>query len=433
MSSASKMVDYETGLSLLPKLLAGGQLQVAAQWADRLCSHRPDDARAHTQAGLVRHRQGHYLEAKPCLQRAAVLRPATAEIWGNLGNNARRSADFPGGLRHHRRAALCDPEVPGIRYALGVSLLSVGDVAAGFREFEHRHSRSERLAELASSGVPVWDRRLEPGLRLLVATEQGAGDAVQFLRFVRPLAERGLVVTVACPATMERLVRGVPGVAATTSHRPVDRGADFDGLELLMSLPAALGIGSAGIVAADRYIEPPGAPWTVPASDLLRVGLCWNGSPVHPRNEPRRIPFDVLRAVLSVPGVAFYSLQVGAGRAAARGHPGISDLTSHINDFADTAAMVDQMDLVITIDTSIAHIAGALGKPTWVMLPRVADWRWGENSSDTPWYRSARLFRQSQAGGWDDVVGRVVEALSALLESPGLQRTLPRTMTGMQS
>lgn len=422
MSAAPKEIDYEHGLRLVKRLAASGKLPLALRWADHLCRHRPEDSRAHNQAGLVRQRVSRPSEAVQHFCKALLLQPEAGEVWANLGTACRHAAEFAAASRARHRALLCCPDLPGTRLARALDLLAAGNYRAGFVEYEHRPDRAAILARYAARGLTIWDGRDPAGLRLIVATEQGAGDVVQFLRFVKPLAELGAEVTVACPTPLQRIVRSVPGVAATITRLPTAGSTEWDGVELLMSLPARLGTDLDSLPAPRRYIEPPASSFLVANDDALRVGLCWTGSTLTPLNHQRRIPFADLEPVLAIPGVAFYGLQVLVGRAEMWGSNHLTDLAPHIEDFADTAAMIDQMDLIVTVDTSVAHIAGALGRPVWTLLARVADWRWGYDGETTPWYPSMRLFRQSRAGDWSDVVARVASDLSRLAAGTGSRR-----------
>ena len=411
VTTAPKQVTYEDGLRLVQTLVGDGRLPMAVRWADRLCRHRPDDARAHNQAGLVRQRLGRPDAAVLRFRRAVLLQPDAAELWVNLGNALRHVAAFDEALLSRFRGVLCRPDESDMRLSYALGLLAAGDYRRGFAEYEHRENRSKGLARYAEAGWPLWDGRIRPGGRILLATEQGAGDAVQFVRFVRPLAERGMEVVIACPPGLQRLLRSAPGVAAVTGPDPSGSPAAFGGVDMLLSLPARLGLEDDVLRLAGRYIEPPEPAFRVPAVEGLRVGLCWTGNVATPLNEMRRIVFGELARLLDTPGAVFYGLQVAAGSGASAGEPRLLDLSPHIEDFADTAAMIDQMDLVITVDTSVAHMAGALGKPVWTLLARVADWRWGHDGETSAWYPSMRLFRQSRAGDWSDVVARVADEL----------------------
>lgn len=419
MSAARKEIDYEDGLRLVRRLVAAGRIAVAVRWADELCRHRPEDPRAHNQAGLVRQRQDEPQQAVTHFRRAVLLQPEAGEVWANLGRSFRLSAALEQAFRCRRRAVLCQPEMPEMRLAYGLDLLTVGEYRAGFAEYEHRPDRKAGLARYAAVGLSAWDGRIRPNGRLIVVTEQGAGDVVQFLRFVEPLAERGMRVTVACPPSLERVVRSAPGVEATAPLWPSGPLPGYDGVEMLLSLPNRLDIDLDSLPAPARYIGPPEGGYRLEPDTRLRVGLCWTGSTFTPLNPMRRIPFEELARVLDIPGVAFYGLQVLIGRREIEGEGRLIDLAPHIEDFGDTAAMVDQMDLVITVDTSIAHIAGALGKPVWTLLARVADWRWGRDRETTPWYPTMRLFRQDRQGDWAGVVDRVASALRQTVEAHG--------------
>jgi len=416
VTSGPTEVTYEDGLRLVQTLVGDGRLPMAVRWADRLCRHRPDDSRAHNQAGLVRQRQGRPDRAVAHFRRAALLRPDAGELWVNLGNAQRHAAAFDDALLSRRRGVLCRPDAPEMRLSYALGLLAAGDYRRGFAEYEHRENRANGLAPYVATGWPVWDGEIRTGGRILLATEQGAGDVVQFIRFVRPLAERGMEVVVACPAGLHRLVGSAPGVAAVIEPEPSGGPAGFDGVEMLMSLPARLSLGNEPLPWPGRYIAPPGPAYRVPDDGGLRVGLCWTGSTVTPLNAMRRVPFAELARLLDTPGVVFYGLQVAVDTRVIAGEPRLSDLSPHIDDFADTAAMVDQMDLIVTVDTSVAHIAGALGKPVWTLLARVADWRWGHDGETSAWYPSMRLFRQLRPGDWHAVVDQVAAELHRKVE-----------------
>lgn len=418
MSAARREIDYEHGLRLVRRLIDQDRLGLAARWADQLWQHRPDDPRAHNQAGLVRQQQDRPEAAITHFRRALLLRPGAGELWANLGRSLRHATAFDRALQCRRFAVVCQPDAPDMRLGLAFDQLAAGDYRAGFAGYEHRPDRQRGLARYAAGGLAAWDGRIRPGGKLLVATEQGAGDVVQFLRFVAPLAEQGMAVTVACPASLERVVRSAPGVSATVALPSPELPADLDAVEMLLSLPARLGIDRETLPARVPYIRAPGTAHRLPGGSSLRVGLCWTGSTFTPLNKMRRIPFAELGRVLDIPGIAFHSLQVLIGKRETEGEDRLIDLDPLIEDFGDTAAMIDQMDLVITVDTSVAHLAGALGKPVWTLLARVADWRWAHDGDTTPWYPTMRLYRQTRAGDWAGVVDRVWDDLKRLAEDP---------------
>lgn len=427
MTSEPGEIDYEDGLQLVPRLIVKGQMSNAVRWADELCRHRPDDPRPHNQAGLVRQRLSNPSAAAVHFCRALMLQPDAGEVWANLGTARRHAAEFDAAFVCRQRAVRCRPGLPDARSALGLSLLASGDYREGFAEYEHRPERRIALKGYGTLGLRAWDGRYTDRVRrLLLVTEQGAGDTVQFLRFIRPLADQGLEVTVACPENLERLVRTASGVASTAPLWPTGSLAGYDGVEMLMSLPARLGVDRDTLPAPTRYLTP-AEPRHRPADNgVFRVGLCWTGRSEHSLNALRQTSFEELIPLLAIPQIEFFSLQVSDDRRAVPSDRRVSDLAPYIDDFADTAAMVDQMDLVITVDTSVAHIAGALGVPVWTMLAQVADWRWGYDSEWTPWYRSMRLFRQTQAGVWNDVIDRIASELrEAVVSWPGHSRWRP--------
>ncbi|EDP63525.1 TPR repeat protein [alpha proteobacterium BAL199] len=412
MTSEPSEIDYEDGLQLVPRLVAKGQMSNAVRWVDELCRHRPDDARPHNQAGLVRQRLNNPGEAVVHFCRALVLEPDAGEVWANLGTARRHVAEFEAAFICRLRSVRCRPELLDARSALGLSLLAAGDYREGFAEYEHRPERRITLKSYAALGLRAWDGKYtDRARRLLVVTEQGAGDTVQFLRFVPLLVDRGVEVVVACHENLERLVRSASGVATTVPLCPTEPPVGFDGVEMLMSLPTRLDIDRESLPAPTRYLTPAEPQHRLPDNGVLRVGLCWTGRPEHSLNALRQISFDELAPLLAIPQLEFYSLQVSNDEQTVLNDGRVTDLAPYIDDFADTAAMIDQMDLIITVDTSVAHIAGALGVPVWTLLAQVADWRWGYDSESTPWYRTMRLFRQTSSGDWRDVVDRIASEL----------------------
>lgn len=305
-----------------------------------------------------------------------------------------------------------------------MSLLRRGDFAPGWQNYEYRLRTRE--ARPRKFDRPRWQGEDLNGRRILLHVEQGFGDMVQFLRYVPQVIERNGRVVLETPAELLRLLE-----SAWAVERMVRLGedpGDFDVHCPLLSLPGVFGTTAATIPAATPYLWPP--PRLVdhwnrrigPRGERLRVGLAWAGRPFPPG---RSVPLELLAPLAEAGDIDFYSLQKGdAAAESAKPPAGLRwiDWSSDVRDFADVAAIVAAVDLVIGIDTAAAHLAGAMGKPVWVMLRHVADWRWLAGREDSPWYPSMRLFRQQKPGEWRQVVEQVAMCLrdQSLRPSHGL-------------
>jgi hypothetical protein len=246
------------------------------------------------------------------------------------------------------------------------------------------------------------------------------GDTLQFCRFIPQAAALARVV-VACPPSLKTLLQGLPNVAEVAVGKPVPA---YDMHCPLMSLPALLGIPPERFAETVPYLQADpaaAAVWRARLADLPgpRVGVVWAGNPAYPADRKRSVPFEKLAPLLALPGVSFVSLQMGEAAAAGQSRFAF-DAAPLIGDYADTAALIEALDLLISVDTSAAHLAGALGRPVWLLNRADTDWRWLLERSDTPWYPTMRLFRQPAPGDWSFVVRSVAEAVVGVwgLEAP---------------
>jgi len=257
---------------------------------------------------------------------------------------------------------------------------------------------------------------------LLLHTEQGAGDALHFVRFLPIAARRCQKLVLVCRADLIPVFATMPGIAEIREAGQLQV-SEFDTYAPLLSLPHVLGVTLESIPAEVPYIDVAAIRRrkelsTVPglaASARRKVGIVWAGSPTHRNDRQRSCALRELVPVLQTPGIAFYSVQKGErSQELAQLPPEVQvrDLASSLHDFGDLAVILDQLDLVITVDTSVAHMAGALGKPVWVLLSYVPDWRWGLEGETTPWYPTMRLFRQARAGDWAEIMKRMAQELS---------------------
>lgn len=365
--------------------------------------------------GIAVEQQQRPEEALALYERAASLDPADADsreclgsVLLSLGRYAEAGAAYEAALTLH-------PDSADAHFSLGCIRLLQGDFARGWSEHEWRLKLPRHTAALEPIPGPRWTGAPLEGRRILLHREQGSGDTIQFARYVPLVAAAGGEVVLSVYPPLRRLLSRLPGVAETVT--PACPPPRYDLQAMLGSLPLLLGVtapAAAGYLTADSGLAE---DWARRLGPRLRprVGLVWAGSPTHDNDATRSIDLAELAPILAVEGVDFISLQVGerAADIAAAGLGGrIRDIARELGDYADTAAALTQIDLVVSVDTSVVHLAGALGRPCWVLLPFVPDWRWLLDRSDSPWYRSLRLFRQRRRGDWTSVVGEAAAALA---------------------
>jgi len=357
-------------------------------------------------------------EALAHLTCALALSPRNSKILANIGVLYQAIGDLDAAIDYYRQSIAQDPERQAARPNLATALLTKFDFETGFAEFESRLRESHIRNPTAD--IPRWRGDALAGRRLLVTAEQGYGDMLQYARFLPALAALGGHVTVECPPGLERLfamLSGVDRVVARDEPLP-----DADLAIPLLSVPYVQGYAMDDVMGAIPYLAvPPGVCFTLPDEGLLKVGLVWAGRPatgeVYLRRSlnRRRCPLAALAPLVTIPGARFFSLQVGeAAEEISSSGLSLVDLSGHLDDFADTAAAIAGMDLIISIDTATAHLAGAMGAPLWVMLaPGQSDYRWGVGNS-TPWYPHARLFRADRSGGWPAVIRMMTAELGRM-------------------
>ncbi|MBF0179930.1 MAG: glycosyltransferase family protein [Magnetococcales bacterium] len=397
----------------------------------------PDLAVAHYNLGVILNDLRRPAEAEAAYREALRVRPDYGEALANLGVLLMGLGRF-----EEAEAALWQlPELPEANLNLAQLLLRSGRFAEGWRRFEFRyHPRLTGRAVIPPDlPFPAWRGEDLAGKSLLVIWEQGFGDAIQFCRYLPILSGRGAArITFLCDRQLISLLatglRGVGNLALDWDLSAIPR---HDYWVFLLSIPCLMGTEEASIPASLPYLSASPermAFWrdAMPPGAGLRVGLAWKGRPDHVNDANRSLPgLAVLASLWGVPGVTWISVQKGAGAMEAQSPPldqPLVDLGARIRDFADTAAVLAQLDLLITVDTAVAHLCGALGKPCWVVLPCVgADWRWLAEREDSPWYPGVmRLFRQRAPGDWTPLVEEMRNAL------PEFSRTAARPPCGRE-
>jgi len=382
---------------------------------------KPDSADAHCERAYILQQLGRIGEALNAFEAASRLKPDSAETHANRGTALKELGRIDEAVAAYDVALRINPNFAEAHYNRAMMLLLLGQFEDGWRGYEYRwHVKARPGGQRRHTDSPRWRGEPGGGRTILLWAEAGFGDSIHFVRYVPMVIERGWRVVLEVPSPLTRLFAGIAGatvVAVGESLPP------FDAQCPLLSLPLAHATTAETIPAAGPYLaarRDAVAMWSnrLPREGL-RVGIAWQGNPAHTNDRNRSFRLDELARLAALPGVKLISLQKGAGvdqlanlSWAASIHTLGADYDA--GDFLDTAAVVMALDLVIGVDTSVVHLAGALGRPAWVALPWVPDWRWLEAREDSPWYPTVRLFRQNKPGDWDGVFVRIAGELCEL-------------------
>jgi len=406
-------------------------------WLRWALARDPGNAEAVNMKGILLHSEGRFPDAIEAFQLAEALgnRPATS----NRGNSLLDMGRMDEALHTHEAAFERDPSHPGAQYNLALTQLRLGDLGLGnwergWQNYEARWRFREVHRRPRVFRQPRWRGELLHGQRVLLHAEQGLGDTIQFCRYATLVAARGGLPILQVQAPVERLMRSLAVVRAGLARTAIlgEAPPDFELECPLMSLPAIFGttvetvpwpgayLGADPELAADRLEDfPDGEPIEQldrSGNRPLRVGIAWAGNPGYKTDRQRSLNLEMLLPMVRIPGITWISLQKGPAAAQLAALPTgvlVRDGSSADHDLAETAALVATLDLVITTDTCIAHLAGAMAKPVWILLPYLSDWRWMQRMDTTPWYPTARLFRQSAPGDWAGVFERVARELES--------------------
>lgn len=374
----------------------------------------PEYAEAYNYLGIVLKQKNCLEKAEVCYRQAVKLKPDYSEAFHNLGNLLKLEERFKEAEIAYLKALELQPELLDTRFSLSTLYLLLGQYDKGWPLYDTRLNWQEKF----QFNIPIWQGEELKGRRILLFYEQGFGDMLQFVRYAYKVAEVA-ATTVWIQKPLERLLAcSQKQFSVCSAYRSIDP-EQFDFACSLFSLPAKLHLpentflNEFPYICADRDIA---AKWrekiTLRAGSHKKVGIVWAGNPKHAEDQNRSIPFELFRCLLDLDSIMWFSLQVGGvppGLADMQGN--IADYSKQLTDFAETAGVLDNLDLIITVDTAVAHLSGAMGKKTWLLLPYRADWRWGLGREATPWYPTMRLFRQSRAGDWQGVLKRVKTVL----------------------
>jgi tetratricopeptide (TPR) repeat protein len=367
----------------------------------------PKNADNYCNLGDALHVQGKIAEAVELYKQTLALNPKHFKACNCLCNASFDLGNLADSVTYCEQALAIKPDFGDALMNQCLLQLLLGDYANGWRNYEVRW----KVYSPRAFNEPLWLGAPLNGAGIVLYAEQGLGDSLQFLRYAPMVAEAGGRVILDLPANLRRLAAQTPGISAlVATGEPLP---PFVCRTPLMSLPLAFGTTLETIPARVPYLFAPKDALQAAAAlnwptKGLRVGVAWTGNPSHPKNRARSVPLDLLTTLFDLEGVHFFSLQIGAPEAELKARKTRAiDLEPFTKDMADTAAQMMQMDLILSIDTSMAHLAGALGRPLWVMLNKAPDWRWLLEREDCPWYPTARLIRQPRQGDWPAVIERV--------------------------
>ena len=391
---------------------------------------RPKYAEAHSNLGIALLHMNQPQEALASFTAAIALDPTLNIAYSNLGAALGELNRYEEALPIFQRARDLEPGAKEPVFNEALARLALGDYSTAWRDYEARWVAAELKLKLREFDQPLWDGETDvAGKTILIHAEQGIGDMILFSRYIPLVAQQGARVVVECYKQVEPLIRSIPGIDHVLTYG--EELPEFDIQVPFASLPRAFKTMIDTIPAQVPYLYPPSDSPTIAALDHAgdrrpRVGVCWAGNPDYPRDQHRSVPLSVFQRLFQIPNIQFVSLQQ-------RLRPGDEEILAKYNNIdletdrkgstlADTAALISKLDLVITVDTAIGHLTGALGRPVWVLLAFFPYWVWLRNRIDSPWYPTARLFRQTTSGDWTSVIERAANVLNLVNAPPSEPR-----------
>lgn len=426
---------YQNSLKLDPNFIqayinlsiaceAKGQLDESIEYLQKALSLNPTLFYLYNNLAVLLQTKGQFKQAVACCQRALNLNPNFAEAYINLGTALQATGQLNDAIASFQKALELAPNSACANYNLSLALLMSGDFERGWEKFEWRKKMQEFSYLETNFSNPLWDGRDITGRSILLLGEQGFGDIIQFVRYASLVAQRNAKVSLICPKELKSLLKN-----SKSLHEIIEYGEqlpDFDTYCPLLSLPF--------IFRTNLETIPTNIPYLNADTELIqkwkckqqsdashfKVGLVWSGNPKNVKLAYKSSKLSDFSSLSKLKNVSFYSLQKGDALQEAKNHPKGMKFINYMNmadDFSQTAALIMTLDLVISVDTAVAHLSGALGKPVWTLLPFESDWRWMLGREDSPWYPTMKLYRQSFPGDWTSVITDIAKDLSKYLEA----------------
>ena len=421
------IVYYQKALVIKPDFFQGhynlgtalqivGKLEEATNHYQNAISIKPDYAEAHNNLGVALHEIGQHEQAINHYQNAISIKPDYAEAHNNIGITLQEIGRHEEATTHYQEAISLNPDYAEAHFNLSCLYLLLGDFKNGWEEYEWRLKLKNNIEHTRSFAQPKWSGLPLNGKSILLHAEQGLGDTIQFIRYVPLVAEAGGKVIVECDSKLSHLFSNYGDITRFVGRS--DDLPEFDFHASLLSLPSIFKTTLDTIPSATNYIhinDDLVKSWGGKLSTLKnnKVGICWQGSVDNRKDQSRSIPLKCFSNLFDIPEISFISLQKGYGQEQIKEGEytdTIADFSSEMDThekFIDTSAIIESLNLVIGVDTATIHLAGAMGKPVWVLLPYSPDWRWMLNTKNTPWYPTMRLFRQQEPGNWETVIDEV--------------------------
>lgn len=396
------LINYK-GLVLIDQ----GELDKAVLLFLELLNQNPLLVEAHCSLGMAFYQQDRLDEAMECFQQALSLKPDYLDAQINIASTLRDQGRVDESIEAFQKIIQQHPDLPDPHYGLALSLLLKGDYENGWREYEWRWNSSNSPQQKPKLKGKEWRGEPLDYKTILVYCEQGAGDTIQFIRFVPLLAAQGANVILQCPESLVSLFSQVEGINQVITFD--QKITNYDVHCPILSLPLHLNITLQNLPATVPYIIP--AASMVDALELdknkYKIGIAWAGSPLHFNDRKRSCSAELFAPLAKIEGIELHSLQKLRPNENAPSF--MIDHCEQLQDYNDTASLINKLDLVISVDTSVAHLAGALGMPVWILLPHAPDWRWLQQGDSSPWYPTATIFRQSVAGDWKGVIAEIIK------------------------
>ena len=419
---ALKPAFFEAYVNLGGILRSQGSLDEAIACFQKAVQLNPLFYGTYNDLGIMLKDKMRFDEAVICFQTALGLNPRFLESYINLGNTLQAKGLIDEAVACFQKAVQLCPDSAYAHYNLSLALLQSGNFREGWEKYERRRD-IEGLSYLRTHfSQPLWDGSDMRGGAVLLLGEQGFGDIIQFVRYAPFVTQRNARLILCCHKELKSLMQNVDGIQEVVTYG--EQLPEFAAYCPLLSLPFIFRSLIENIptnipyIRVDTSLSPQWEETIQSGSSRLKAGLVWSGNPDNASLLYKSCLLQTFSPLAELDDVTFYSLQKGAAAAQAKNPPrgmNLIDYTEEINDFADTAALIQHLDLVISVDTAVAHLAGALGKPVWTLLPYPPDWRWMLNREDSPWYPSMRLFRQCSPGDWEPVIAHIGTELRKLL------------------
>ncbi|MEW6187999.1 MAG: tetratricopeptide repeat protein [Thermodesulfobacteriota bacterium] len=399
-----------------------GSLDEALFYCEKAIELDPHSAEAHYNLGLIHYGLNQPDEAVRCWQRTLQYNPRHLNASCNLGVVFQENHQLVRAMKCYEKALKIKTDFPDARWNRAVCRLLAGDFNQGWREYQWRFKVKDLFLERGFPH-PYWQGEPLEGKKILLYAEQGFGDTFQFIRYLPWVVNQGGTVVLECPREIIPMLRNQKGI-----DRIIPYGDPLPGFDLqcpLLNLPLIFNTRLDTIPAkipylfSDQQLVHKWRMWLDQDSKRFRVGLVWAGRPIHKKDKKRSIRINSFLPLFKMPEVTFYSLQKGEAATQIKQFPekeSFIDLSGPLTDFSETAALIENLDLVITVDTAVAHLTGALGKPVWTLLPFSPDWRWMLDREDSPWYPTMKLFRQPVPGDWGSVMEKVRKKLEEFIK-----------------